>query len=76
MLFTCSSYGMGMSALPDMYARSPRTAGPEGIHIRLSKSAHFKTNMLHLTALLKSAQTSVTLDRSTYIFKGILNSKL
>ena len=43
------SYNMGSSALPDMYARSPRAAGPraEGIHIRQSTSAHVITNMLH-----------------------------
>ena len=42
---TCISYNMGMSALPDMYARSPRA---EGIHIRQSmRSAHVITNMLH-----------------------------
>ena len=27
-IFTCNSYNMGTSALPDMYARSPRAAGP------------------------------------------------
>ena len=45
----CISYNMGTSALPDMYARSPRAAGPraEGIHIRQSTSAHVITNMLH-----------------------------
>ena len=34
---------MGMNALPDMYARSPRAAGSraEGIHIRQSTSAHY-----------------------------------
>ena len=41
----CISYNMGTSALPDMYARSPRA---EGIHIRQSTSAHVITNMLHL----------------------------
>ena len=41
---TCISYNMGTSALPDMYARSPRA---EGIHIRQSTSAHVITNMLH-----------------------------
>ena len=43
------SYNMGTSALPDMYARSLRTAGPraEGIHIRQSTSAHIITNMSH-----------------------------
>ena len=40
----CISYYMGMNALPDMYARSPRA---EGIHIRQSTSAHVITNMLH-----------------------------
>ena len=45
----CISYNMGSSALPDMYARSPRAAGQraEGIHIRQSMSAHVMTNMLH-----------------------------
>ena len=38
------SYNMGTSALPDMYARSPRA---EGIHIRQSTSAHVITDMLH-----------------------------
>ena len=33
---TCNSCNMGMRGLPDMYAQSPRAAGPraEGIHIR------------------------------------------
>ena len=40
---------MGTSALSDMYAQSPRAAGPrpEGIRIRQSTSVHVKTNMLH-----------------------------
>ena len=44
-----NSCNTGMSALPDMYARSPRAAGPraEGIHIRQSTSACVTTNMLH-----------------------------
>ena len=48
-LYICISYNMGTSALPDMYARSPRAAGPraDGIHIRQSTSAHVITNMLH-----------------------------
>ena len=43
-LIVSISYNMGMSALPNMYARSPRA---EGIHIRQSTSAHVITNMLH-----------------------------
>ena len=39
---TCNSCNMGMSDLPDMYARSPRA---EGIHIRRITSAHVTTNM-------------------------------
>ena len=48
-IYICISYNMGTSALPDMYARSPRATGPraEGIHIRQSTSAHVITNMLH-----------------------------
>ena len=42
-----NSYNMGVSALPGMYARSPRA---EGIQIRQSMSAHVIT----LPALLKS----------------------
>ena len=40
---------MGMSVLPDMYARSLRAAGPraESIHIGQSTSAHVIINMLH-----------------------------
>ena len=61
---------MGLSALPDMYARSPRTAGPEGIHTyQVKQECPFYNQYVTLTALLKSAQTSVTLDRSTCIFK-------
>ena len=46
LFYVCISYNMGTSALPDMYARSPRAAGPraEGIHIT---SDHVITNMLH-----------------------------
>ena len=44
---------MGKSALPDMYARSPRA---EGIHIRQITSAHVTYNKyVTLPALLKSA---------------------
>ena len=44
---TCNSCNMGTSDLPDMYARSPRAAGPraEGIHIRRITSARVTTNM-------------------------------
>jgi len=63
--------GMGTSALSDMYARSPRAAGPraKGIHIRQSMSAHVITNMLHFLALLKSAQTLISSAHSTYMLK-------
>ena len=41
------SCNMGTSGLPDMYAQSPRAAGPraEGIHIRQITSAHVTTIM-------------------------------
>ena len=41
------SCNMGTSDLPDMYAQSPRAAGPraEGIHIRQITSAHVTTIM-------------------------------
>ena len=44
-----NSYNMGTSALPDIYARSPRAAGlrAEGMQIRQSTSTHVTTNMLH-----------------------------
>ena len=64
---TCISYNMGSSALPDMYARSPRAAGPraEGIHIRQSTSAHVITNMLHFGTL----EICTNLAHPTYILK-------
>ena len=42
-----NSCNMGMSDLPDMYAQSPRAAGPraEGIYIRQITSAHVTTIM-------------------------------
>ena len=61
--FACISYNMGTSALPDMYARSPRA---EGMHIRQSVSAHVITNMLHFW---HSSQTLIELAHSTYILK-------
>ena len=41
------SCNMGTSDLPDMYAQSPRAAGPraKGIHIRQITSAHVTTIM-------------------------------
>ena len=38
---------MGMSGLPDIYARSPRVAGlrAEGVYIRRTTSAHGITNI-------------------------------
>ena len=44
----CNSYNMGTSALPDVYARSSRAAGPraEGIHISQKLNAHVLTNLL------------------------------
>ena len=44
------------SALPDMYARNPRVAGPraEGLHIRQSTSVHVIVKCVTLLALLKS----------------------
>jgi len=43
----CNSCNMGTRDLPDMYAQSPRAAGPraEGIHIRQITNAHVTTNM-------------------------------
>ena len=43
----CDSCNMDMSDLPNMYAQSPRDAGPiaEGIHIRQITSAHVTTNI-------------------------------
>ena len=44
---TFDSCNMGTSGLPDMYAQSPRAAGPraEGIHIRQITNAHVTTIM-------------------------------
>ena len=63
---------MGTSALSDMYAQSPRAAGPrpEGIRIRQSMSVHVKTNMLHFqhtSNTLKSAQNLMLILPSVYI---------
>ena len=46
-MYVCNSCNIGMSDLPDMYAQSPRAAGPraEGIHIRQITSAYVTTNM-------------------------------
>ena len=46
---TCNSCNMGVRDLADMYARSPRAAGPraEGIHIRRITSAHVTSTMYH-----------------------------
>ena len=41
------SYNMGTSALPDMYARSPRAAGPRAYISGKALSAHVITNMSH-----------------------------
>ena len=43
----CNSCNIGTSDLPDMYAQSPRAAGPraKGIHIRQITSAYVTTNM-------------------------------
>ena len=45
--FIIDSCNMSMSDLPDMYAQSPRAAGPraEGIHISQITSAHVTTIM-------------------------------
>ena len=50
----CNSCNMGTRDLPDMYARSPRAAGPraEGIHIRQITRAHVTSNMYHFRILL------------------------
>ena len=53
---------MGMSDLPDMYARSPRA---EGIHIRQSTSAH----VINTSGTLKICQTLIVSAHSTYILK-------
>ena len=44
---TCNSCNIGTSDLRDMYAQSPRAAGPraEVIHIRQIMSAYVTTNM-------------------------------
>ena len=49
---------MGARDLPDMYARSPRAAGPrdEGIHIRQITSAHVTSNMYHFRAWASAKQ--------------------
>ena len=44
---TCNNFNTGMSALPDMYARSPCSPRASGIHIRQTTSACVTTNMLH-----------------------------
>ena len=43
----CNSCNIGTCDMPDMYAQSPRAAGPraEGIHIRQITSAYVTTNM-------------------------------
>ena len=58
---------MDTSALPDMYARGPRAAGPraEDIHIRQGTSAYVITNMLHFWP----AQILIAPAPSTYILK-------
>ena len=61
--FVCISYNMGMSALPDMYARRA-----EDIHIRHSTSAHVIINVT-LQSLFKSANPLNTLVHSTYILE-------
>ena len=55
---------MGMSGLPDMYARSPRATGPraKGIHIRQITSVHVTTNICNtLLASCAQAKSSVEL---------------
>ena len=57
----CNSCNMGARDLPDMYARSPRAAGPrdEGIHIRQIMSAHVTSNMYHLRAWASAKRSSL-----------------
>ena len=45
---------MAMGDLPDMYARSPRAAGPraEGIHIRQITNGNVTTIMYHFVAIV------------------------
>ena len=49
LLEICNSCNMGTRDLPDMYAQSPRAAGPraEGIHIRRITIAHVTSTMYH-----------------------------
>ena len=54
---------MGTSALPDMYAQSPRA---EGIHIRQSTSAHLQL-IRYTSGTLKSAQHLTLIFSSVYI---------
>ena len=50
---------MSMRDLPDMYAQSPRPAGPmaEGIYIKQITSTHVTTIMYHLRALFVCGRT-------------------
>ena len=61
----CNGCNMGARDLPDMYARSPRAAGPrdEGIHIRQITSAHVTSNMYHFRAWASAKQ----LKPDTYV---------
>ena len=45
---------MAMRDLPDMYARSPRAAGPrdEGIHIRQITNGHVTSIMYHFVPIV------------------------
>ena len=49
---------MAMGDLPDMYARSPRAAGPRaegmGIHIRQIMNGHVTTIMYHFVPIVKT----------------------
>ena len=51
---------MAMRDLPDMYARSPRAAGPrvEGIHIRQITNGHVTTIMYHFVPTSSMNPTS------------------
>ena len=50
----CNGCNVAMRDLPDMYARSPRAAGPrdEGIHIRQITNGHVTTIMYHFVPIV------------------------
>ena len=52
--YICKSCNMAMRDLPDMYAKSPRAAGPraEGIRIRQIMNGHITAIMYHFVPIV------------------------